>query len=683
MEIRYPHLLSPVKVGNMVLKNRLVSANSLPHFLQGPETYPAEPVINHVVNVAKNGAAIVTFADWTDMDQRHAFNEDGRRFPMFTLDFDPSVENYICQMVDQVHYYNSRISLALMPFTAPDPIYDVNDEPALFDPAAFGHSDILVKKDAGPPESRFGEKAYDNLSLNAVLRGGKPGKALSKEQIASIIEEQAQRALRYKKLGFDMVTLHFAYRATLFARFLSAKTNHRADEYGGPIENRARFLLELCLRIKELCGRDFPIEVQLTGSEEGGNTIEDTIRLAKLAEGYVDIFQFRADTANLNHPTGYNSREHTYAVLNDCAAVKASGTKILCEPIGGFQDIDDMEAALREGKADLIGGARMFISDFDFYKKLKEGRADDVFPCIRCNKCHVPSLTGDWLSFCTVNPRMGIEHRLEKLTTPAGATKKVAVVGGGSAGMRAALFCRERGHEVTLYEATDRLGGQLKLMDAPTFKWPLVRYRDWLIRQMDKQGVKVLMNTRATKETLEAGNFEAVILALGAVPKVPPIPGVEKAWNIFTVFGHEAELGKRCVVIGGSESGTEAGLYLAENGHSVTILTRGKTLAPDATPVHYRETIDEYYQTMSDISYIENVKATVIGDGFVGYEDKNGGKHRIACDSVVALGGMSPLKDEAMGLYGVAADTYMIGDCYQVGNIHTGSRGAFSVAYNL
>ena len=191
------------------------------------------------------------------------------------------------------------------------------------------------------------------------------------------------------------------------------------------------------------------------------------------------------------------------------------------------------------------------------------------------------------------------------------------------------------------------------------------------------------MNTRATKEILEAEGYEAVILALGAKPKCPPVPGAEKAWNIFSVFGHEAELGKRCVVIGGSESGTEAGLYLAENGHDVTILTRERTLAYDATPIHYVETIDEYYQTLPNISYVEHAAATEVGDGYVEYKTRDGEIHRIECDSVVALGGMESLKDEALSLYGVAADTYMIGDCYEVGNIHTGCRGAFSVAYNI
>ena len=665
---KYAHVLSPIRVRNLVLKSRFVSGNSLPHFLQGPEPYPAESVIHHVVSCARNGAAIVTFADWTNQNQRDSFNEDGRRFPMFNLDGDPSVENYICQLADQVHYYGSYISLAVMPFAAPDPMYDVYAVPAV---------DM-----SGTSSTNFRDGQVD-YNVGVMMRMGKAAKELTHEMIRDIIEDSAQRIHYYQALGFDLCTLHFAYRATLFSRFLSPITNKRTDEYGGPLENRARFLLELCSRIKELCGKDFPIEVQITPEEPGGTTLEETVALAKLCEGLVDIFQFRASDANRNHPTGYNSRLHKYYTLDACARVKASGTSILCEPIGGFQNLDDCEDAIASGKADLIGGARAFFVDPEYYQKAKEGRGEDVLPCVRCNKCHVPSLTGNWLSFCTVNPEIGIAHKLDRLTRPAGEPKKVAVAGGGPAGMRAALFVAERGHDVTLYEASDRLGGQLKLMDAPTFKWPLVEYREYLIRQLQKEGVRILLNTRATPETLITEGYDILIAALGATPKLPPVPGAERAKTVFETFGHEAEFGKRCVVIGGSESGTEAGIYLAENGHEVTILTRQEGLALDATPIHYRETIQEFYAELPNFSFVPHAAATEIGDGWVEYRDETGETHRIECDSVVALGGMEAHQNEAMSLYDCAGDFYMIGDCRQVGNIHTGTRDAYSVTHQF
>lgn len=665
---KYANVLSPISLGKLVLKSRFVAGNSLPHFLQGPESFPAEPVINHVANVARNGAAIVTFADWTNMNQRTSFNEDGRRFPMFNLDADPSVENYLCQLADQVHYYGSYISLAIMPFAAPDPMYDVSAAP---------ETDMSGKDSTN---FRDGQVDYD---IGMMMRGGAAAKELTHGMIRDIIEENAQRIHKYQAYGFDMCTLHFAYRATLFSRFLSPITNHRTDEYGGDLQGRARFLLELCGRIKELCGKDFPIEVQLSPEEVGGTTLEETIQLAKLCEGYVDIFQFRAGDANRNHPTGYNSKLHKYFTLDACAAVKASGTKILCEPIGGFQNLDDCEEIIASGKADLIGAARAFFIDPDYYQKAKEGRGEDVLPCVRCNKCHVPSLTGNWLSFCTVNPEIGIAHKLDKLTKPAGKPKKVAIAGGGPAGMRAAIYAAERGHDVTLYEATDRLGGQLKLMDAPSFKWPLADYREYLIAQIQKSRVRVLLNTPASPEVLLPESYDVLIAAMGATPKLPPIAGAERCRNIFEVFGHEQELGRRCVVIGGSESGTEAGMYLAENGHDTVVLTRQSGLALDATPIHYRETMQEFYGELPNFHFITGAAATEVGEGYVAYRTSDGTVQRIPCDSVVALGGMQPHQQEAMALYACARDFYMIGDCRNVGNIHTGTRDAYAVTHQF
>lgn len=667
MSKKYEHLLSPIKIRGMVLKNRFWSGNSLPHFLQGPETWPSEQVIDHMVRMAKNGAAVVTFADWTNPEQRQALNEDGKRFPMYDID-DPSLQNYLCQMSDQVHYYNSRISIAIMPFTY-KPGYDVSNRPA-----------VEVINDS--VEMFLNDNPEDPTKLGPRAIGGEM-KEMSAEQIKDLIETQAQRVLFYKAMGFDMCTLHFAYNLTIFARFISPIGNTRTDEYGGSVEKRCRFLIELCQRIRELCGKDFPIEVQISGNEVGGNTPQDVARIAKIVEGIVDVFQFRDGNANLSHPVGYNSTEHEYITLPYSEAVKKSGAKVLCNPIGGYQMLDEAEEMIASGKADFMGAARAFMCDFQYYKKVLEGRGEDVVPCVRCNKCHVPSVTDTWLSFCSVNPEMGIAHKLDFLTEPVGESKKVAVIGGGPAGMRAALFAAERGHSVTLYEQSDYLGGQLKHADYFSFKWPLKRYRLWLIEQLKKKGVKIMLNSKATPELLKPEGYDAAIIAVGAVPKMPPVKGAEKAGDIFSVWGNEGKYGKRIVVIGGSESGCETAMHLCENGHDCTVLTRGKILAPDTTPIHYRQDFTNYHGALPNFHYVKEVTTTEIGDGYVKYADKQGAEHTIECDSVIALGGMEPLQDEAMSFYGCADRIFMIGDCREVGCVRDVNRDAYAAAYQI
>lgn len=663
----YDHILSPLRIGNVVLKNRMIAANSLPHFLQGPESFPAESVIDHVAGLARNGAAIVAFADWSNPKQRVAFNEDGRRFPAYDLT-DPSVHNYLSQLADAVHFYGSKISLAVMHFGPHH--YEVCDSPGIGPDFVVDLTDLHAMATV----------------MSQLFKGDTgPSQAMTEEAMEEMAEEIAERAKLYQSFGFDMITLHMAYRTAMLGQFLSPLTNKRTDDYGGSLENRARFPLAVCRRIKEVCGKDFLVEVQISGEEAGGTSLDDTIAFANLAEGLIDILQLRAGDGSLSHPIGYNSADGEPLTLRYAKAIKESGANILTAPIGGFQDPAQNDAYIAAGWTDLIAMARAFICDPDYYQKIYEGRGADVVPCIRCNKCHVPSLSGPWVSVCSVNPVMGMAHRIGRMVSEPDAKLKVAVIGGGPAGMEAAIVAAGRGHDVTLYEKSGYLGGQLRVADISSSKWPLKKFKDFLVRQLDKGGVTVAMNTQATPELIREGGYDAVLAAVGAVPHIPDVPGADGDFvrTPLSVYQDHNVLGRRVVVVGGSQTGTETGMYLAENGHQVTVLTRQDRLASDATPVHYVEIVRDAWEAMDNFAYVTRATTTSIRPGQVTYRDAEGVEQTIEADDIVLCGGMAPLHDEALEFYGTAGRFFLIGDCSGVGSVQTCIRSGFAAASQL
>jgi 2,4-dienoyl-CoA reductase-like NADH-dependent reductase (Old Yellow Enzyme family)/thioredoxin reductase len=649
---RYGHLLSPLNIGNVTLKNRMLYPNALPHHTQGPETFPNDALISYYSNVAKNGAAVVTVRGLGSLKKKHTFDLT-----------DQGVQMYLARIADAVHFYGSKLNVALTIDAEPDGV-SISEIPA-------------------PDPSQYRMEKY---------RGWGAKKEISPELIKSTIEDWTNTSKLLQEIGFDMVSLYMSYRSSTLACSLSPAINKRTDKYGGSLENRARLTIDVCQSIKKSCGQDFLIEAQVTGQEEaGGYTLEDLCGYAKLWEGSVDVLQIRDWDGSSSHPTGFNSEKKYPNTLHYAEAVKKSGARIVVAPVGGYQDLDLNEEYIASGKTDMIVMARSFVCDPEYGKKAYEGRGEDVVPCIRCNKCHGEyaklSLAKDesmLVDVCSVNPKMGIAYRADRMIDAPAVSRKVAVIGGGPAGMKAAIVAAERGHKVTLYERNEFLGGQLRHTDFATFQWPVKDYKDYLIRQMDKLGVEVLLKTKATPEMIKGKGYDAVMAAVGADPVIPDITGA-KGSNVLApifVYGNK-NLGKNVVVIGGDVIGTQTGIYLGQNGHNVTVLTDEKKLGYDSQPVHYFSTVQLMYEAMDNFKFITEVTVNGISAGKVTYIDAKGNEKSIQADSVVISAGRQPRREEAQKFYSTAGRFFFIGDCDSAGSVRSCTRTAFAAASQI
>ncbi|MCR4842663.1 MAG: FAD-dependent oxidoreductase [Eubacterium sp.] len=668
MEPKFKNLMKPLKVGNFIFKNRLVAANSLPHFLQGPERYPADSVIAHYERKAK-GAAVTTCMGINNFSagQQMPMDADFSHFPDYDL-YDTNCQNYLMQLADAIHYYDSIACMGI--FVGPPSCYPIMKW-------EIGEVPPVKPGEMAPPAPR-------HFTIEKVPAHNAPHE-YSKEDLEKVCTSYAEQAEILKMLGYDMVSIHMCYRANLPSKFFSPLSNQRDDDLGGSLENRMKFPLEVLKKVRERVGKNFLIEILWSfEDEEGGYSIDDSVTFLNEAKKYIDLVQLRAKNVDDAHPTGFELKEVPF--LDKAAYIKERVDGLVIGSVGGYHYPETCDKAIADGKVDLIYAARAFVSNPDYVKCITEGREDDIVPCLRCNKCHGRGPNDPFVSVCSVNPTIGLEHKLDRLSTPVDKIKNVAIVGGGPAGMRCAIFLDERGHKVTIYEKSDALGGAIKHSDYVSFKWTLKDYKNYLIHQMDKrENITVKLNTTATPELLAKENYDVIISSIGAVPAVPPVKGIDtvEIHSANDAFVDPDSLGHKVVVIGGGEVGVEAAMHLEEKGHEVTVIEMRDSLAADSTMIHYREMLEASWEAHKGCDALLGCPVSEVKPGQVCYTDKDGNPGAVDCDSIVVSAGMRALTDEALSFYGIAQEFYTLGDCKRPATVQQATRAAYAVASRI
>ena len=665
-DIIYPNMFSPLKVGNVLLNSRFYASQSKPHSCQGPETWPAEGFFRHYINKAKNGAAYVTMSGGMKLGapvvtRGRSTNTMLGHFPGIDI-YDSTVQNYLAQLSDALHFYGSK---ACMMVNRELEGYDVDDNIPPF----------VVEGDGG------GAGFINEM-----------GKRISEKQMRQVAEDCALDCVILQDAGFDLVYMHSAYRLMLPSRFLSKRTNTRDDEFGPQsMENRSRFLFMICDKIHERCGKGFPIEIAFTAIDERDPdpekwwTLDDTREFVNLAKGHIDILQVRPFSVEYVHNMGFEPPLPTAEAAR--VAHEAANGEILISSVSGYCHPNLAEKALDpvNGYLDLVGMTRAFISNPNFGELCREGRGDDIVPCIKCNKCHRNSYTQSHQAVCSVNPIFGKEHRIDYLKVAPKKSMNIAIVGGGPSGMRAAMFATQNGHRVTLFEKSDKLGGLLNINDYVDFKWPLANYNHWLIKKtMENPNIDVRLNTEATKEVLKLGNYDEIFACIGANKVVPKIPGADKANVMWATdaYGNLDKIGQNVVIIGGGDVGVETGFYLTRSGRKVFVIEMKDRLMDDATPIHYRVRFVDEWEADKNFDFACGASCKEIGDGYVKYVDKDG-EHEVKADTVLYSVGMRAKEQEALDLYWPGKRIHLIGDCSKAGNVQTCNRDAFHVVNSL
>ncbi len=642
----FKHLFTPVKIGNMEVKNRIVMLPMTTGYPEADETV-GDRFINFFAERAKGGAGLIIIP----------FAPVPAGSPVEPGLFDNRFIPGIRRLTAAIHAHGAKTASQLI-------------------------TSYHVAFKGGPAEV-VGPSPVMNQILRVVPR------ALTVDEIHYIVDEYSRSARRAREGGFDAVEI-LVGGGYLLNRFLSPISNQRVDEYGGSLEKRMRIILEVIESTRKEAGSDFPIGVRLNIDEQmaGGHTVEESKVVARALE--------KAGVSLINVYTGWHEAPiptvapslppgafaHLAEKIKGCVSIPVIAANRINDPVVA-------EKILAEGKADLVGMGRALLADPELPNKTKEGRVDEIVPCIACSNClaEIMSIYKSWgkgaATFCTVNPFGGKEG--EYILKPAEKKKKVVVIGGGPAGMEAAMTAAARGHRVTLFEKGKETGGWLLVGCLPPHKDEIRKLYKSLLIRTKKAGVQIRLSTEATPKMIEEEKPDVLILALGANPLIPNIPGVKGANVVMAedlLTGRETVSGS-VIIIGGGLVGCETAEFLIEKAKSVTRVTvlemlgrMAETISPTYRPFFLARLKKEGVQmkTGTTVEEITDKGVKVSQNGTPGF---------IEGDAVVLAVGLKADEKLAGSFRGKAPEVYSVGDCVKPRMIKEAIGEGFSIGMKI
>ena len=686
MKSQYEPLFTPLKIGSTTLKNRIIlcamEGTNLVEGMMGYEFNKHCP--DYYIERAKNDVALM-IPGMVTVNTGNSWFGDQEEIMM----------GPVKELMEQVHAYGSKVFMQIG--------------------AGMGRAMVAVpmlreiyyaQKQGNPVNLPFPidvDKMFRSPSadLPNVWDPGIKSTEMSKQEIHDIVKGYGKAAALCKRAGIDGIEIHAVHEGYLLDQFTISATNHRTDEYGGSLENRFRFVTEIIHEIKNVCGADYPVSVRysveskmigfnigaLPGEEyiEFGRDLQEGIAGAKLLEA-AGADMLNAD--NGSYDSWYWAHPPLYMPLScnlDTAAAIKPHINIPVVCAGRMENPDTATQALLDNKVDGIGIARQLLCDGEYVTKVREGRIEDIRPCLAChNGCFGVSkykgnpgdMPKNQMGTCAINPATLQEKKYQ--ITPATLKKRVAVIGGGIGGMEAARLCSMRGHDVTLYEKSNELGGVFIAAGAPDFKEKDKMLIDWYKRQIDKQNVDVRLNTKIKADDLASLGADEVIIATGAVPKKLPVPGADRE-NVMEAIEYlrswKTISGERVAVIGGGLTGCEIAYDLILKGKKPVIIEMlDDILKIEGLSAANSNFLRDAFRRYETPLYLEAKVVKITDNGVVVETPK--GEHTIEVDSIVTSIGYTPAPIVEDG----SSATHIIGDAQRVGNLLNVVWGAYDTA---